>query len=137
MNTHTILTTDASKRFSSLHDRMPVILPDRQACMDWITGTGQSMQEICKAYDGDDLLWHPVTRAMNKPSYKEADCSKPLKQGNIASFFTKQKRKSSDSKDSQVVTKKAKTEEADVKEEKVVVDVKETKVDNSYIQSTV
>lgn len=46
MMTHTILTTDATKRFSSLHDRMPVILPDHQACMDWISGIDKNIQVL-------------------------------------------------------------------------------------------
>lgn len=76
---------------------------------------------MCKPYDGEDLTWHAVTRAMNKPGYKEDDCSKPLKQGNISSFF-KIKKRSSDAAvkpDHGASPKQAKLEAPNVKKEKM------------------
>lgn len=68
-------------------------------------------------------MWHAVTRAMNKPGYKEEDCSKPLKQGNIASFFKTKKRPSNADDKSEAPTKQAKLKAESVKE-----DVKEEKL---------
>ena len=69
MHSCTILTTDASTRFQTLHDRMPVILPTEVACMEWLGCSWDDLSsnnwsrylEICKPYTGQDLVWHPVT----------------------------------------------------------------------------
>ena len=44
---------------------------------------------ICKPYNGEDLVWHPVTASMSSMSYQSPDASQnmELKKGNIASFF--------------------------------------------------
>ena len=72
-------------------------------------------------------MWHPVTRAMNKPGYKEDDCAKPLKQGSIASFFNVKKRPSANSTDAGKAAKQAKTESPAVKDQQL--GVKDEKLD--------
>lgn len=44
---------------------------------------------ICTPYNGEDLVWHPVTPSMSSLSYQSSDASQnvELKRGNIASFF--------------------------------------------------
>lgn len=43
--------------------------------------------EICEPYNGEDLVWHPVTPSMSKSSFQGPECCKPLKRKSIATFF--------------------------------------------------
>ena len=43
--------------------------------------------KICEPYNGEDLVWHPVTPAMSKTSFQGPECCKPLKRKSIATFF--------------------------------------------------
>jgi hypothetical protein len=69
MHTCTILTTDASKNFHTLHDRMPVILASKEACTEWMSSSWETLSEnnwarynsLCMPYSGTDLVWFPVT----------------------------------------------------------------------------
>ena len=88
----TILTTEVSERLAWLHTRMPVVLPDAAACAQWLTGDVHRAQSLCAPYNGADLVWHVVTPYMNKASYQEADCSKPLKRTQMSSFFSRTSR---------------------------------------------
>jgi hypothetical protein len=47
--------------------------------------------QLCTPYNGEDLVWHPVTPAMGKTDFQGPDCSKPLKRPNIAAFFKPKK----------------------------------------------
>ena len=44
---------------------------------------------ICSPYNGEDLVWHPVTPSMSSMSYQSPDASQDVlqKKGNISSFF--------------------------------------------------
>ena len=42
---------------------------------------------ICEPYNGEDLVWHPVTPSMSKISFQGPECCKPLKRKSIATFF--------------------------------------------------
>ena len=44
---------------------------------------------ICTPYNGEDLVWHPVSPSMSSMGYQSPDASQnvELKKGNIASFF--------------------------------------------------
>lgn len=52
---------------------------------------------ICTPYNGEDLVWHPVTPSMSSMAYQSPDASQnvELKKGNIASFFKPQSGKKS------------------------------------------
>ena len=52
------------------------------------------MHSICAPYNGQDLVWHPVTPSMSNMSYQSADASKNIKRPNIASFFNTKASKS-------------------------------------------
>ena len=43
--------------------------------------------KICEPYDGEDLIWHPVTPSMSKTSFQGPECCKPLKRKSITTFF--------------------------------------------------
>ena len=88
MPTVTILTTESSERIAWLHNRMPVVLPDAEACRRWLSAPVDELETLYTPYDGADIVWHAVTPAMSKASYKEADCAVPLKVATVTSFFS-------------------------------------------------
>jgi putative SOS response-associated peptidase YedK len=99
--TYTVLTTNSSPRLEWLHDRMPVLL-DANSAKQWIDPTvdASTLLPQLQPYNGDDLVWHPVTKAMNKVTYHGDDCTTaieltadtPTKDGSkpITAFFSKQ-----------------------------------------------
>lgn len=46
-------------------------------------------------YNDEDLVWHPVTKSINSVSFQDLNAWKPVKQANIACFFSKAGSKSS------------------------------------------
>jgi putative SOS response-associated peptidase YedK len=99
--TYTVLTTNSSPRLEWLHDRMPVLL-DVELAKQWLDPTvdASTLLPQLQPYNGDDLAWHPVTKAMNKVTYHGDDCTTaieltadtPSKAGSkpITAFFSKQ-----------------------------------------------
>ena len=67
--TFSIVTTDASKEFSWLHDRQPVVLLDEAALATWLdTSPGTwtvELSKLCAPYHAAD---HPLTWSVF-PSY--------------------------------------------------------------------
>ncbi|GAB4816659.1 hypothetical protein N2152v2_003705 [Parachlorella kessleri] len=95
LHTYTILTTDSSKRLSWLHDRMPVLLRDKAAQQAWLgiedkgAKGATGLQKLLGPYDGEDLVWHPVTRSMSSISFQSPEASKELVKPSVSSFFLK------------------------------------------------
>jgi putative SOS response-associated peptidase YedK len=104
MFSYTILTTDASSRFSAVHNRyerklrqavssqkcstatfaaspsMPVLLTDEQA-EAWLDENADPHKLLMQfgPYNGEDLVWHPVSKKVNTLSYLDSDCAVPIK----------------------------------------------------------
>ncbi|KAJ4729068.1 Embryonic stem cell-specific 5-hydroxymethylcytosine-binding protein [Melia azedarach] len=93
--TFTILTTSSSSALQWLHDRMPVILGDKESTDAWLNTSASSKYDmILKPYEESDLVWYPVTPAMGKPSFDGPECIKEIRvktEGNnpISNFFLK------------------------------------------------
>ncbi|XP_060180344.1 uncharacterized protein LOC132610101 isoform X2 [Lycium barbarum] len=91
--TFTILTTSVSSSLEWLHDRMPVILGNKDAADMWLNGSPSSnIDTLLKPYEESDLAWYPVTPAMGKPSFDGPECIKELKTNetrSISQFFSK------------------------------------------------
>ena len=50
---------------------MPVVLRTPEARELWLQGDGAAaVHKLCKPYAAPDLVWHPVTRAMNVPAFQ-------------------------------------------------------------------
>ncbi|XP_038713852.1 abasic site processing protein HMCES isoform X2 [Tripterygium wilfordii] len=103
--TFTIITTSSSPTLEWLHDRMPVILGDKESTDLWLNGPSTSkLDMVLKPYTDSDLAWYPVTPAMGKTSFDGPDCIKeiPLKVENkttISNFFsTKEIKKEQEAK---------------------------------------
>ncbi|CAA7396158.1 unnamed protein product [Spirodela intermedia] len=93
--TFTILTTCSSSALQWLHDRMPVILGDKTSIDIWLNGSASEVDSVAgRPYEGPDLVWHPVTAAMGKPSFDGPECvkeiqSKPAEKGSLSKFLKK------------------------------------------------
>lgn len=91
--TCTILTTSSSSALQWLHDRMPVILGDKESTDAWLNGSSSSQfNTVLKPYEDPDLVWYPVTQAMGKPSFEGPECIKEIQLKNeqrpISKFFS-------------------------------------------------
>ncbi|KAF2284574.1 hypothetical protein GH714_027246 [Hevea brasiliensis] len=93
--TFTILTTSSSSALQWLHDRMPVILGNKEAVDTWLNGSSSSKFDIVlKPYENSDLVWYPVTPAMGKTSFDGPECIKEIHfktedQSTISKFFSR------------------------------------------------
>ncbi|KAL3148685.1 hypothetical protein ABBQ38_014100 [Trebouxia sp. C0009 RCD-2024] len=71
---------------------MPVLLTSDEQAEAWLAVeplSAKVFNTICTPYNGDNLVWHPVTPSMSHLSYQLPDASQNVEQkrGNIASFF--------------------------------------------------
>ncbi|KAG7642143.1 SOS response associated peptidase (SRAP) [Arabidopsis suecica] len=118
--TFTILTTASSSALQWLHDRMPVILGDKDSIDTWLDDPSTTkLQPLLSPYEKPDLVWYPVTSAIGKPTFDGPECiqqipRKTSQNSLISKFFS---------------TKQPKTDEGD-KETKstdanITVDLKE------------
>ncbi len=66
----TILTTEPNERVRPLHDRMPVILPDRAAEDRWLApeASARELEPLLAAVAEDYLAAWPVSTAVNRPA---------------------------------------------------------------------
>jgi putative SOS response-associated peptidase YedK len=94
--TFSIVTSEPSSCFKTIHNRQPVFLTDDQAedWMDPLTPV-QKLLEIIKSSNVNEeisasLLFHPVDVRMTNPRYQGSDCSKAINLGkSMTSFFSK------------------------------------------------
>ncbi|QZA87896.1 SOS response-associated peptidase [Salinarchaeum sp. IM2453] len=77
IRTVTILTTEANSFMSSLHDRMPVILP-REAESTWLSSNPDVRQELCQPYPANDLDAYEISTQVNNPSNDHEQIIEPL-----------------------------------------------------------
>ncbi|MFZ5832657.1 MAG: SOS response-associated peptidase [Planctomycetota bacterium] len=76
LETCTILTTEASEFVRPVHDRMPVILPEK-LYDDWLDPAQHDTKRLLpllKPYPSDDLEVYPVSTKVNRPGYDKPDC---------------------------------------------------------------
>ena len=73
--TFSVLTRAAPPAISRLHDRVPVILPGA-VWEDWLAlgTTPGALASILAETSPPELHLHPVSRAVNRAGYDEADC---------------------------------------------------------------
>ncbi|EEF35091.1 abasic site processing protein YoqW isoform X2 [Ricinus communis] len=93
--TFTILTTSSSSALEWLHDRMPVILGDKESTDTWLNGSSSSKYDVVlESYESSDLVWCPVTPAMGKSSFDGPECVKEIhvkteSKSTISKFFSR------------------------------------------------
>lgn len=78
VETCTVVTTNAGRRTSGYHHRMPVLMAADTAA-EWIRADAppQRLGELLRPYDEDDLECHEVSRLVNSPANDVAECMMP------------------------------------------------------------
>lgn len=66
IETYAIVTTDANETVSSIHDRMPVILPPEEE-RRWLSTASDEASDLLRPFDGS-LTIERVSRAVNDPT---------------------------------------------------------------------
>lgn len=84
----TIVTTDASERVRTLHDRMPVILTPAEGAL-WLDRRRDpaDLRALLRPAPEDSLVFHPVSTAVNRPETDSPELIEPVEQGPPASQF--------------------------------------------------
>jgi putative SOS response-associated peptidase YedK len=75
IRTCTIITTEANDLVSSIHNRMPVILPPeaRDMWLDSALREDQALLPLLKPYTATEMHTRPVSRMVNNPKYDSAE----------------------------------------------------------------
>jgi putative SOS response-associated peptidase YedK len=75
----TIITTQPNELVKSIHNRMPVILPDT-AYQTWLTPGEvgpETLDPLLVPYDGNLMEAYPVSRYVNNPRNDSTECIRP------------------------------------------------------------
>ena len=80
LHTFTILTGEPGKVSGDLHDREPVILPP-DLWEVWVEGTADEAGAVLAAVPEAALAYHPVSKAMNSPSFKSVAAVEAIPMG--------------------------------------------------------
>lgn len=76
----TIITTGPNQLLSSLHNRMPVILPP-SARAQWLDPSPQkpeALQSLLNPYPSEEMRLHPVSTLVNSPANDRAELVTPV-----------------------------------------------------------
>ncbi len=131
LETFTMLTTDATSSLQWLHHRQPVMIFEDEIATEWMLNPSKKLlQQISAVHECEGtsisssvnnsntkkfLSWHPVTKKMSNVTYRNDDCTKPIKiekVPSIKSFFgsntnkTTNNRSSSSNRSNQIMKKK-------------------------------
>ena len=68
IDSFTILTCEANKLISQLHERMPVILKE-QDYSAWLSGSISEAANLMKPFPAEDMLTYFVSKKVNRASY--------------------------------------------------------------------
>ncbi|TPX69992.1 hypothetical protein SpCBS45565_g02018 [Spizellomyces sp. 'palustris'] len=77
---YTVITTNASKALSFLHERMPVILKSEEEIDMWLDPKLRFTEEVSRLMrpTEDGLKWHPVSSFVGKVGNDAIECIKPI-----------------------------------------------------------
>jgi len=75
INSCTIITTQANKPLSKLHDRMPVML-EKGHYQDWLApqSTAEELLQLLSPFPANQINMHPVSKLVNNPRNDLPDC---------------------------------------------------------------
>ncbi|XP_038267357.1 abasic site processing protein HMCES isoform X2 [Dermochelys coriacea] len=77
--TYTIITVDASKGLSDIHNRMPAILDGDEAIRKWLDFTEVSTQEALRLiHSTENIAFHPVSTIVNNSRNNTPECLAPI-----------------------------------------------------------
>jgi putative SOS response-associated peptidase YedK len=74
------LTTEPNELTEQIHDRMPLILPERhwETWLDPAINDPSALAELLVPYPADDMRAYPVSTHVNKPEHDDRACIEPL-----------------------------------------------------------
>lgn len=78
---YSVLTTEASKKFSVLHHRVPVILETEEELEMWLDSARVNYKEalqILRLKNEAELEWHPVSTEVNNSRNQNPDLQQPV-----------------------------------------------------------
>lgn len=78
---YSVLTTEASKKFSVLHTRVPVILETDEEVEMWLDSARVNYKEalqMLRLKDEAELEWHPVSTEVNNSRNQQPDLQQPV-----------------------------------------------------------
>jgi len=77
--TFTIITTEPNSLMAQLHNRMPVILPDRQAELAWLDDgvAAAAHQELLRPYAANEMKEYIISPLINSPTNNTAAVLEP------------------------------------------------------------
>jgi putative SOS response-associated peptidase YedK len=79
LRTFTIITVEPNELISKIHNRMPAIIKPAEEA-DWLNPKN-SVADVVKLlgpYPAKEMETFPVSRAVNKPSFDDPSCIKPI-----------------------------------------------------------
>lgn len=81
--TFTVITTDANRLLSEVHDRMPVILPDEEAVDEWLfpRQPPERLQGLLRPVADDLLVATPVSTRVNSVKNDDPACLAEAERG--------------------------------------------------------
>lgn len=77
----TILTSEPNELLRNIHNRMPVILPEKhyQFWLDTGEPDGDALKAVLKPFPADEMMAYPVSKTVNNPANDVPACIEPLK----------------------------------------------------------
>ena len=80
----TIVTTDANELLQPIHNRMPVILhqKDYEKWLDPQLQNTELLQELLQPYPAEEMTAHAVSTRVNNPKHTSLDCIRPQREEN-------------------------------------------------------
>jgi putative SOS response-associated peptidase YedK len=78
--TCTVITTEANERIASIHDRMPVILPERHwpAWLGEVSATPEELRAMLVPLPSEEIEMWPVDRRVGNVNNEGADLALPV-----------------------------------------------------------
>ena len=73
----TILTTEPNEAMASIHDRMPVVIPDGKEGY-WLAADQEERAELCQPFHEDDLTAYQISTRVNNPRNDDSSVIEPL-----------------------------------------------------------
>jgi putative SOS response-associated peptidase YedK len=85
----TVITTEPNALMSTIHNRMPVILPTESydAWLDPDEKRPEDLRDLLTAYPTEDMTSHPVSSLVNSPINDSPECITPVHQPEQGALF--------------------------------------------------
>lgn len=79
---YAIITTTPNELMKNIHDRMPVILEEKdfEQWLDRSYKETDQLKKLLKPYPADPMMAYPVSRLVNSPANERPECLEPLEE---------------------------------------------------------